>query len=90
MVQKVPFIWKTKIVTHNIDKNEFQEIRAVNLKIKFKKLLEKHGRPFLWFLEVGRDFLKHKRQRKHKVKRQAREQDTISAMQVTEEELKQE
>lgn len=30
MVQEAPFIWKTKIVTHNIDKNEFQKIRAVN------------------------------------------------------------
>ena len=87
MVQEAPFIWKTKIVTHNIDKNEFQEIRFMNKKIKFKKQLEKNSRPFLWFLEVGRDFLKHKRQRKHKGKRPATEQDKVSAMQVTDKEL---
>lgn len=38
-------------------------------------------------LEVGKVFLKHKRQRKHKVKRQATEQSKTFAIQITDKEL---
>lgn len=52
-----------------------------------KTARKNNGRPLLRLLEAGKDFLKYKRQRKHKVKRQATEQDRISTIQIIDKEL---